>query len=169
MLTTSGCTPPLRSPGVPHPVGVPPWVYLPMGVPSPSLGVFPPPWVYPPGCTSSCVYLSKNPKRCARVDFPPTGLYERSFGLFPSDSYSFSSFRVSSKTRKRCARVDSPPPGLYEQSFGLIPLDSYSFSSFRVSSKKQKDAQGSIPPLRVYTSSCEEALFCYVLDTPPGS
>ena len=36
---------------------------------------------------------AKNPKRCARVDFPPTGLYEQSFGLIPSDSYSFSSFR----------------------------------------------------------------------------
>ena len=41
--------------------------------------------------------------------FAPTGLYEQSFGLIPLDSYSLSSFRVSSKTRKRCARVDSPP------------------------------------------------------------
>ena len=37
-------------------------------------------------------FLIKNIKRCARVDFPPTGLYEQSFGLIPLDSYSFSSF-----------------------------------------------------------------------------
>ena len=37
-------------------------------------------------------FLIKNPKRCARVDCPPTGLYEQSFGLIPLDSYSSSSF-----------------------------------------------------------------------------
>ena len=84
-------------------------------------------------------FLIKNPKRCARVDFPPTGLYEQSFGLIPLHSYSFSSFRFLSKSSKRCARVDFPPTGLYEQSFGLIPLDSYSFSSFRFYQKVQTD------------------------------
>ena len=38
-----------------------------------------------------CMDGIKNPKRCARVDFPPTGLYEQSFGIIPRDSYSFSS------------------------------------------------------------------------------
>jgi hypothetical protein len=30
-----------------------------------------------------------NPKRCTRVEFPPPGLYEQSFGLIPPDSYRF--------------------------------------------------------------------------------
>ena len=31
-------------------------------------------------------FLSNNLKRCARVDLPPTGLYEQSFDSIPIDS-----------------------------------------------------------------------------------
>ena len=34
----------------------------------------------------------KKAKRCARCDFSPTGLYDRSFDSIPLNSYSFSSF-----------------------------------------------------------------------------
>ena len=41
--------------------------------------------------------------------FPSTGLYEQSFGLIPLDSYSFSSFRVSSKKQKQTRAGQSRP------------------------------------------------------------
>ena len=72
-----------------------------------------------------------HPTRCARVDVPRTGLYEQSFGLSPSASYSVSSFRSCPTNPNRCTRVDFHPTGLYEQSFCLISSASYSVTSFR--------------------------------------
>ena len=112
----------------------------------------------------SLPFLKHGPERCAKVGFPPSGSYQASLGSARSFSSCFWRFfdsvdgsMVFKHSPESCARVGFPPSVSYQASLGSVHVFCSCFWVFFDSVNRsmdfviicQKDAQGSVFPLRV--------------------